>query len=369
MASHILIAGVGMVPFRAPGQSGSCDAMAEGAVRAALADARLDYELIDEAFASFVLADAGAAQRALYRVGMTGIPIANVGNNGASGAGALHLARQAVLSGDAECVLAVGFDEAPNDATASTAELQRSSALLEWLRRERGVTDETFARVVVKARAHAASNPYAMRRDPLTLDAVLSAPTSDRLARESYASSPSSGAAAIVLCTARFAARHGVPRGVALLAQVLTSDTTSDLEAPNGAELPGMSATLRASRRAYALAGVGPEDIDAAEVHDSCVGNELMVCASLGFCADGDFERFVLEGDNTYGGKMVVGPSGGLQAMGHSPGATGLAQIVELAWHLRGEAGSRQVRAARTGLAHNGGPGSPISVSIVQAVR
>ena len=111
MNGQVLIAGVGMVPFRRPGQSDPYDVMAEAAVRSALADARLDYDLVDQAFAGFVFADSCAGQRALYRLGISGIPIANVNNNCASGSTALYLARQAVLSGEAECALAVGFEE------------------------------------------------------------------------------------------------------------------------------------------------------------------------------------------------------------------------------------------------------------------
>jgi acetyl-CoA C-acetyltransferase len=126
------------------------------------------------------------------------------------------------------------------------------------------------------------------------------------------------------------------------------------------------AATRRVSDRAYARAGVAPSDIDVAEVHDCFVSNELLSCASLGFCAEEDLAGFVLEGRNTYGGKVVVCPSGGLLSKGHPLGATGLAQITELTTQLRGQAGVRQVEGARLALQHNGGLGTAVSVAILQ---
>jgi acetyl-CoA C-acetyltransferase len=394
--TQVLIAGVGMVPFRRPGQSDPYDVMAEAAIRAALADARLDYDLVDQAFAGFVLADSCSGQRAIYRVGISGIPITNVNNNCASGSTALFLARQAVVAGEAECALAVGFEEMPPGALgrvfpqladplerhlqcvgeamglgeqerAVPPVLQLFSAQLEWMRRELGVTDEAFAQVAVKARAHARNNPYAIFRDPLTVEAILAQPPLFGHLRKLYACPPSCGAAAVIVCTRRFAARHGLRQDVALRAQVMVSDESADLDHPNVLDALGRDATRRAARRAYDLAGIGPEDIDVAEVHDCFVSNEMISCASLGFCREDGIDDFVLRGGNSYGGSVVVCPSGGLLSKGHPLGATGLAQITELTWQLRGEAGERQVEGARTALQHNGGLGSALSVAILQS--
>lgn len=394
----VRVAGVGMVPFRRPGSSERYDLMAERAVRAALDDARLDYELLDQGFASFVHGDTLSGERALYRSGMTGIPITNVNNGCASGSSALHLARQAILAGEAECAIAVGFDEMPCGArgrlfpdhadplerhlqcVATTAalgpedlqaapDLRLFAAQLDWVAREWGVSERALASVVVKARAHARHNPYALSRDPLTLEEVLSAPTTLRRFRAHYASPPASGAAAVILCTRRFAERHRLRDDVAVLAHVMASDIASDLDPPNVPDALGRAGARRAARAACERAGVGPEDIDVAEVHDCSVSNELIACAALGFCEEGDVEGFALSGANTHGGRVVVGPSGGMLSMGHPPGATGLAQVCELVWHLRGEAGSRQVAGARTALQHNGGPGGAVSVAILQRTR
>src|SRR4029453_17356987 len=272
MSAQTVVAGVGMVPFKRPGRSDPYDVMAEAAVRAALADARLDYDLIDQAFAGFTHVDSCSGQRSLYRVGITGIPIANVSNASASGSTALYLARQALLSGEAECALAVGFEEMQPAAlersfpgTAEPHECQReriaaqmgfgeeeralplalrvSGAQLAWMHREMGIADATFAQIAVKARAHAANNPYAMVRDPLTVEAVLAQPPIIGRMRESYACAPSSGAAAVVVCTPRFAVRHGLKQDVTMLAQVMVSDTASDLEQTNLLDSLGRAAT------------------------------------------------------------------------------------------------------------------------------
>ena len=395
MSENLRIAGVGMVPFARPGKSDPYDVMAERAARAALADARLDYELVDQAVAGYVYADSCAGERALYRVGITGIPITNVNNNCASGSSALFHARQAVLSGEAECVLALGFEEMQPGALdrvfpdradplerhcdlvaaamhfgdaerALPPALQLFGAQLEWMATELGVSDEAFAAVSVKARAHARHNPYAIFRDPLTIDQVLAAPTVWGRLRKLYACPPSCGAAAVIVCTPAFARRHGLRDDVAILAQVMGSDTATDLDHPNVPDTLGRSATKRVAAIAYDRAGAGPDDIDVAEIHDCFVSNEMITCASLGFCTEEGIEQFVRSGANTYGGKVVVCPSGGLLSKGHPLGATGLAQICELTWHLRNQAGERQVADAHTGLQHNGGLGSALSVTILQ---
>jgi acetyl-CoA C-acetyltransferase len=322
MREHLRVVGVGMVPFARPGKSDPYDVMAERAVRAALADARLDYELVDQAVASFVYGDSCSGERALYRVGITGIPITNVNNNCASGSSALYHARQAVLAGEAECALAVGFEEMQPGAIArifptyadplerhrelvATAmgfgdteralppALQLFGAQLEWMATELGVSDAAFAAVSVKARAHARHNPYAIFRDPLTIDEVLAAPTVWGRLRKLYACPPSCGAAAVIVCTPEFAARYGLRDDVVILTQVMGSDTLADLDHPNVADSLGRAATRRTAALAYERAGVGPADVDVAEVHDCFVSNEMISCASLGFCTEDGIESFV----------------------------------------------------------------------------
>lgn len=395
MKDDVLIAGVGMVPFVRPGHCASYDVMAEKAVRLALADAGIDYKLIDQALASFVYGDSCSGERALYRVGMSGIPITNVNNNCASGSSAIYLARQSVLAGVAECALAVGFEEMRPGALdrvfptyADPLERHRESVAaamglgekerelppalmmfgsqLEWTARELQIPDEVFARIAVKARAHAKHNPCAIFRDPLTVEEVLAAPTVWGRLRKLYACAPSCGAAAVIVCSERFAKRHGLRTDVVILAHEMGSDITSDLAPPNVPDALSRAATLRTADRAYERAGVDPHDIQVAELHDCFVSNELLTYAALGFCEEDELERFVVNGCNTYGGQVVVCPSGGLLSKGHPLGATGLAQFTELTMQLRGNAGARQVEGVQTALQHNGGLGTAVSVAILQ---
>jgi acetyl-CoA C-acetyltransferase len=250
---------------------------------------------------------------------------------------------------------------------AAPPALRFFDAQVEHMRNEFGVNDEILAEVAVKARAHATNNPNAIFRKPLTVEQVLAeAPVFGRL-RKLYACPPSCGAAAVIVCSSRFAARHGIAERVAIRALVTVSDSAVDLDHPNVLDALGREATRRAAHHAYELAGVGPEDIDVAEVHDCFVSNELIACSSLGFCDEDELPVFVSEGRNSYGGDVVVGPSGGLLGKGHPLGATGLAQIAELTWQLRGQAGGQQVERARIGLQHNLGLGSSLSVTILQA--
>ena len=362
MAERVVVAGAGMVPFMAPGSNAS--GIAERAIRKALDDAGIDVELVDQAVASHVHGNPTAGDRAIARAGLTGIAVSSVTNCCASGSAALFHARQALLSGEAQCVLAVGLDDSIEAAAPPPDWLRRCSAQLDWLAERNGACDETFARVAVKARAHGARNPYAVHRDPLSLAEALAAPILLGRLRRSYVSGASFGAAAVVLATPRFAARHGLRDEVLLAAHALENDQAGDAEGSNDAL--ASSTTRRVAERVYESAGVDPADIDVAEVHDCCAGDELISCAALGLCADDDIDRFVRSGANTYGGKVVVSPSGGLLSLGHASGATGLAQICELTWQLRGEAGSRQVVGARVALQHNGGHGGTIAVAILR---
>jgi acetyl-CoA C-acetyltransferase len=365
MAERVVIAGVGMVPFTATGVSAA--GMAERAIRNALEDAGIDADLVDQAIASHVLGHPGAGEHALAREGVTGIPVSNVSNGAASGSTALFHARQALLSGDAQCALAVGFEETLAASTLEPGLVACCGTQLGWLVRRFGIADETFARVAAKAYAHGARNPHAAHRGPLSPEEALAAPLIAGRLRRPYVSSASCGAAAVVLCTARFASQHGLRDDVLLVAQALESDNAGDGDDPGAEDALAASTTRRVAERAYESAGIDPADIDVAEVHDFCVGEELISCAALGLCAADDIGRFVASGANTYGGKVVVSPSGGLLSLGNAPGATGLAQICELTWQLRGEAGSRQVPRARIALQHNGGFGSgAVTVAILR---
>jgi acetyl-CoA acetyltransferase len=179
---------------------------------------------------------------------------------------------------------------------------------------------------------------------------------------------PTCGAAAAIVCSADFAKRHGLRSDVRILAQAMTTDRSVTFDARDMREVVGFSMAQAAARQVFEAAGVGPQDIDVVELHDCFAQNELLSYEALGLCPQGGAEKFVVEGDNTYGGKVVTNPSGGLLSKGHPLGATGLAQCTELVQQLRGVADKRQVAGARLALQHNLGLGGACVVTLYERV-
>jgi acetyl-CoA acetyltransferase len=393
MNNKVIIAGVGMVPFKKPGQSDPYDIMGQNATRIALDDAGINYGMVEQAYAGYVYGDSCAGQAALYHVDINGIPIFNVNNNCASGSSAFALASQAVESGAVDCALAVGFEQmmpgaidvifpdrpSPllrhEDAVAramnlSAEELDAPPAVSMFAAQvdamlQAGVTEQTIAEIACKARKHAVYNPNAIFRDLITVEEILAMPPVFRQLRKLYACPPSCGAAAVVVCNEAFARAHGVRSDVSIIGKGWCSDKKQYF---NGSVMDVMFQALSrdAATAAYEDAGLGPDDIDVIELHDCFTTNELATYVALGLCKEEELNAFVADGDNSYGGKFVVNPSGGLLAKGHPLGATGLAQITELTQQLRGQSGKRQVEGARTALQHNGGLGSAGFVHIFQ---
>jgi len=394
MTQAVHVVGVGMIPFTKPGASEPYLVMGQRAARAALDDAGLPYERVEQAYVGYVYGDSTAGQAAVYGVGLTGIPVINVNNNCSTGSTALFLARQAVASGAAECVLALGFeqmvpgalkgafDDRPSplarfsdtmaqeqgiDPAAPRAAQFFGGAARAYIA-EYGIRADTFARISVKARQHAARNPLAVFRQTVTLDEVLAAPkVFDPLTRLQCCP-PTCGAAAAVVCSEAFARRHGLDTRVRIAAQAMTTDTASTFEGHDMRKLVGYDMARAAAKQVYAAAGIGPEDVDVVELHDCFTANELITYEALGLTPDGTAEKFIVDGDNTYGGRVVTNPSGGLLSKGHPLGATGLAQCAELTWQLRGQADQRQVEGARLALQHNLGLGGACVVTLYQRV-
>ncbi len=393
MGGTVCVAGVGMVAFTKPGASESYAQMGAKAGRAALKDAGIDYGRVQQVYAGYVYGDSCCGQAAAYSIGLSGIPVINVNNNCATGSTALYLARQAIESGAMDCVLAVGFEQMGRGALNSVFadRLDPAQRLLDTMSdiqgcdpqapraaqlfggggrmhmQMYGTRPETFGRISVKARRHAAHNPYAVFRDPVTLDEVMASPmVFDPLTRLQCCP-PTCGAAAAVLCSDAFAARHGLDRRVRIVAQAMTTDTNSSFDERDMRKLVGYDMSRNAARRVYEQAGVGPDEIGVCELHDCFTVNELLTYEALGLTPEGTAEKFVLNGDNTYGGRVVTNPSGGLLSKGHPLGATGLAQCAELVWQLRGDAGARQVDGARMALQHNLGLGGACVVTLYQA--
>ncbi|VTU33049.1 putative acetyl-CoA acyltransferase [Variovorax sp. PBL-H6] len=394
MSNNVFVTGVGMIPFTKPGQHPPYYEMAASATRAALADAGIGYEQIQQAYVGYVYGDSTAGQRALYEVGMTGIPIVNVNNNCSTGSTALFLARQAVASGAADCVLALGFEHMTPGALGAvfkdrpspfdhfdeaTEQLVGHGEIPLALRyfggaglahmEQYGTQMSTFAKIRAKASRHASNNPVALFRTVITEDEVMAAPVMwPGVMTRLMACPPTCGAAAAIICSEAFAQRHGLDRSVRIKAQAMTTDGAATFGAKDMREVVGFSMARAAAEKVYADAGVSPADIDVVELHDCFAHNELISYEALGLCPVGGAEKFVVDGDNTYGGKVVTNPSGGLLSKGHPLGATGLAQCTELVQQLRGTADRRQVEGARLALQHNLGLGGACVVTLYERV-
>jgi acetyl-CoA acetyltransferase len=390
MADIALVAGVGMTAFSTPSKGESYIEVAPRAIRDAIADAGLDYCDIEEAYAGYVYGDSTAGQYALYQVGMTGIPVVNVNNNCSTGSSALYLANQAVSSGRVDCALAFGFEQMSPGAIGSIftdrpsplshfdmvgetiqgafpdkvpAAVLFGGAGIEHMEKY-GTRPETFAKISVKARRHAEFNERAVFRSLLTIEEVLEAPEVFGPLTRFQCCPPTTGAAAALVVSEEFARKRGLNRLVAIRGQAMTTDTPSSFEDESMMKLVGSDMTKAAANMVYEQAGIGPEDVDVAELHDCFTANELITYEGLGFAAEGEAERFILDDQNTYGGAVVTNPSGGLLSKGHPLGATGLAQCAELTWQLRGEAGRRQVDGAKVALQHNLGLGGACVVTL-----
>jgi acetyl-CoA acetyltransferase len=227
-----------------------------------------------------------------------------------------------------------------------------------------GTKRETFAKIAEKARKHAAKNPLALFRETLSVEQILASPeVFDPLTRYQCCP-PTCGAAAAILCSDDFARRKGLTPAVHIAAQALVTDFASAFDAKSMTQVIGFDMARKAASKVYEAAGLGPDDVDVVELHDCFTANELITYEALGLCPVGEAEKLVWDEDNTFGGKWVVNPSGGLLSKGHPLGATGVAQCAELVWQLRGQADQRQVEGARVALQHNLGLGGACVVTL-----
>jgi len=388
---RVVVAGVGMTSFVKPGTEAPYDEMARDAARMALADAGIDYAAVQQVYAGYVYGDSTCGQAAAYGLGMTGVPVINVNNNCATGSTALYLARQAVASGAADCVLALGFEQMRRGALGDVYEERRSplASFIEAMAKARGEADvplafylfggagaeyqerygvrpETFAKVAVKARRHAVHNDRAIFRKEVTVEEVLASPRLYGPLTRLQACPPTCGAAAAVICSEAYARRHGLNADVVIAGQAMTTDFPSALHSGDAVKIIGFDMAAAAASQAYEEAGIGPRDAQVVELHDCFTANEVVSYEALGLAPVGGAEKFIEDGDNTYGGRVVVNPSGGLISKGHPLGATGLAQCTELVQQLRGTSGLRQVEGARTAIQHNLGLGGACVVTVYQ---
>jgi sterol carrier protein 2 len=388
MKRKVNVIGVGMTKFAKPGASEDYHQMASKAGRAALADAKVKYEDVEQVYAGYVYGDSTCGQRAVYEIGLTGVPVFNVNNNCSTGSTALMLARQAIEGGIVECAMAVGFEKMEKGALGSKWP-DRSSAVEKHAmvmndvqgftqappmaqmfggagreyRWKYGAKRETFAKISEKARRHAHNNPLALFNQLLSLEEIMASDeVFDPLTRYQCCP-PTCGAAAAVLCSDEFAKRHGIANAVYIAGQAMTTDYPSSFE-KSMIKMIGYDLSKEAAKKVYEETGVGPDDVDVVELHDCFTANELLTYEAIGLCPEGGAEKFIWESGNTYGGATVTNPSGGLLSKGHPLGATGLAQCSELVWQLRGTADKRQVPGARIALQHNLGLGGACVVTM-----
>ncbi|CAD8057401.1 unnamed protein product [Paramecium sonneborni] len=383
---RVFVIGVGMTKFIKPGKDDNPDypIMAAQATRRALHDSSLTFKDVKMAAVGYVYGDSTCGQRAVYEVGMTGIPIYNVNNNCSTGSSALHLAHQFITGGLYDCALALGFEKMekgsltlkfpdrtqPVDKLVNYSEEWSSekskgpwapkifgNAGVEHMQKY-GTKAEHFAKIAFKNHLHSTRNPYSQFRDKYSLEEIIKSPKIHGPLTKLQCCPTSDGAAAAILCNEKFMLEHNLQdQAIEIIGCALTTDNESTFVQKSLMNLAGYDMSRRAAEQVYQKTGVNPKEIGVVELHDCFSANELITYEALGLCEVGKAGEFIDKGDNTYGGRVVVNPSGGLISKGHPLGATGLAQCAELCWQLRGMAEDRQIKNLNYALQHNIGLG------------
>jgi len=391
VSQRTFVIGVGMTKFDKPGtKEGDYPEWAKEAGDKALADAGINYDEVEQAYVGYCYGESTAGQRAVYGLGVTGIPVVNVNNNCSTGSSALYMARQAVRGGLVDCALALGFEKMemgslgvkwtdrtnPMDKHAmamfAVREPEQSppapqmfgNAGREHMERY-GSNPDHYAWIGWKNHKHSVNNPYAQFQTEYSLDDIKAAKMIHEPLTKLQCSPTSDGSACAIVASERFVDSHDLwDRAVEIAGQAMVTDMRSTFDEGSCIKIVGYDMSKEAARRAYEEAGVGPEDVDVIELHDCFSANELITYEALGLAEEGHGHELVENEDTTYGGRWVVNPSGGLISKGHPLGATGLAQCSELTWQLRGQADKRQVDGAKVALQHNIGLGGAAVVSV-----
>lgn len=394
MATHrrVFVLGVGMTKFEKPGRRDNFDYpdMALEAAQKALADAKLSYKDIQQVCCGYTSGDTTCGQRAVYQLGMTGVPVYNVNNACSTGSTALLLSRYLIQGGVADCVMALGFDKMsrgplkplhtdrtnPMDkhvmAMAAKRELGNGPITAQMFgnagrehMEKYGTKVDHFAKIAYKNHKHSVNNPNAQFRKEYTLEEVKSSQTIHDPLTKLQCCPTSDGAGCAIVCSLDFLNKTGLhAQAVEILAMEMRTDFPSTFYESSDMKLVGYDLTKNAAESVFSQTGMTPNDVDVIELHDCFSANELITYEALGLCPPGKAGELIDRGDNTYGGKWVINPSGGLISKGHPLGATGLAQCTELCWQLRGEAGLRQVKGARIALQHNLGLGGAVVITM-----
>ncbi|XP_037928112.1 non-specific lipid-transfer protein-like [Teleopsis dalmanni] len=391
--TRVYVVGVGMTKFEKPGRRADVcyPDMAKEAVTKALQDAKINYSEVQQATVGYVYGDSTSGQRALYEVGMTGIPVYNVNNNCSTGSSAIFLAKQIIESGNADCVLALGFEkmergslsakylDRANPMDRHVAEMNKLAEKTAGPRaalifgnagkehmKKYGTKPEHFGKIAWKNHKHSVNNPYSQFRDEYTFEQIMKSPQIvEGILTKLQCCPTSDGSGAAILASEQFVRRHGLEsQAVEIVGMEMATDPESTFSDKSLMKIAGYDMTRLAASRLFAKTGFKPQDVNVVELHDCFSANELITYEALGLCEEGKAGEFIDRGDNTYGGKYVVNPSGGLISKGHPLGATGLAQCAELCWQLRGLAEKRQVANCKLALQHNLGLGGAVVVGL-----
>jgi sterol carrier protein 2 len=390
---RVFVIGVGMTKFQKPGGENDYPDFAKEAGERALADACIPYEDIEQVAVGYCYGESTSGQRAVYALGMTGIPIYNVNNNCATGSSALFMARQFVQGGISECCMALGFEKMEKGSLGAKWSdrinpMDKHMMLMMELRKfapappapqmfgnagrehmdKYGTTKEHFAKIAYKNHKNSVNNPYSQFRDEYTLEQVMSAPTVYEPLTKLQCCPTSDGAACVIVASEAYVKAKGLEgQAVEITGMSMATDQPTTFDDKSCIKMVGYDMTRKAAEAAFKQAGKTPSAVQVVELHDCFSANELITYEALGLCPEGQAGAYVDRGDNDYGGKgAVVNPSGGLISKGHPLGATGLAQCSEMVWQLRGEAGKRQVQGAKVALSHNLGLGGAVVVTVYE---
>jgi len=391
MGRKVFVVGVGMTKFEKPGgRDWDYPDMAREAGTNALNDAGISYDKIEQAAVGYCYGDSTSGERAIYELGVTGIPIYNVNNNCSTGSTALYLAKQLVEGGLAECTMALGFEKMQKGSLGSnfadrTNPLDKHAGLMIELRgfapappapqifgnagreyaEKYGAKPEHFARIGWKNHKHSVNNPYSQFQDEYTLEEISNSKMVFEPLTKLQCCPTSDGSGAAILASEDFVKKHGLQaKAVEILGMSMTTDFRSSFDDRSCMKIAGYDLSKAAAQQVYEQSGKGPEDVDVVELHDCFSANEMITYEALGLAKEGEAWKLVAEDAFTYGGKVVVNPSGGLISKGHPLGATGLAQCAEMNWQLRGESQKRQVKDAKIALQHNLGLGGAAVVTM-----
>jgi acetyl-CoA C-acetyltransferase len=381
----VMVLGVGVHPFgRFDGKS--FEDLGQEAVVAALKDAGdMPWTDVQAAFCGTMHGGTGAGHRVLARVGMSGIPIVNVETGCAAGSSAFIMAYRQVAAGICDVAIAIGVEKMPRGFMKMTSypQWQVLSGLaintLEFSLRasrhmaEYGTTEKQLAKVAVKSKKNCVHNPYAMYQKAMTLEQVLNSKMVCYPLRLLEFAAPGEGAGAAILCSEEVARKYNGSRAVKVAAACIGVAQYGTSRCGGGIGGMGQSAKIhneevatKLSRQAYEISGIGPKDLDLVELQDTDSSSEIILYEQFGLCPIGEGGRMIDEGRTEITGDIPVNPSGGLLSCSEPTGASALRQLAELTWHLRGEAGARQVKNAKAGMAQASGAGGNCTVIILK---